>query len=180
MLATVVLPLAIVTVAPASAEGEAHVESAQASTVPLMLNPVTVRVTATDCALPAVDPVLSVAVIVMIPVYVPGSTFTAEALIPNELPVPPSVPEAVVSVSQALLVEACQVTGRAQVPLSLSVTVSALDVVCPCASEMARVAGEGVDKRQGGRTVRVTVNVCVLPCTVILLESLAEIVTVVL
>ena len=159
MVATVVPPLEMVTVAPASAGGEAHVESAQASTVPLMLKPVTVRVTATDCALPTAEPVLSVAVIVMIPVYVPGSMFTAETLTPNELPAPPSVPEAAVSASQELLVEACQVTGRAQVPLSFSATVSALEVACPCASEMARVAGEGVDKRQGGRTVSVTVKV---------------------
>jgi len=67
----------------------------------------------------------------MVPVYVPGDTFTAEAVTPNELPVPVSLPEVAVRVSQELLGEACQVTGRAQVPLSLSPTGRALELVCP-------------------------------------------------
>ena len=68
MVATVVPPLEIVTVAAARAEGEAHVESAQASTVPLMVKPVTMRVTATDCIFPTTEPVLSVAVMMIVPV----------------------------------------------------------------------------------------------------------------
>jgi hypothetical protein len=176
----VVLPLKTVTAAPASGCGVAQVWSAQASTVPLMVKPVTVRVTVMDCALPTAEPVLSVAVMVMVPVYVPGRTFTAEALTPNELPAPLSVPDVAVSASQELLVEACQVTGRAQVPLSLSATFDAVEVACPCASEKVSVAGEGGESRHGGRTVSVTVKVCVLPCTATPLASLAEIVTVVL
>src|SRR6266568_480683 len=170
----------IVTVAPASGSGVAQVWSAQAITVPLMVKPVTVRVTTTDCALPTTEPVLSVAVIVMVPVYVPGSTFTAEAFTPNVLPAPLSVPDVAVSMSHALLVEACQVTGRAQVPLSLSATFSAVEVACPCASENADVVGEGAESRHGGRTVSVTVKVCVFPCTATPLASLAAVVTVVL
>src|SRR6266702_2835506 len=127
--------------------------------------------------LPTTEPVLSVAVIVMVPVYVPGSSFTAEAFTPNVLPVPLSVPDVAVSASQGLLVEACQVTGRAQVPVSLSVTFSAVEVACPCTSEKASLAREGGDSTQGGRTVRVTVKVCVLPCTATALASLAAIVT---
>src|SRR6266702_2690934 len=130
VVATVVLPLMIVTVAPASGSGVAQVWSAQAITVPLMVKPVTVRVTATDCALPTAEPVLSVAVIVMVPVYVPGSTFTAEAFTPNVLPAPLSVPDVAVSASQVLLVEACQATGREQVPLSRRAIVTAGVVAC--------------------------------------------------
>lgn len=145
-----------------------------------MLKPVTVRVTLTDCALPTIEPVLSVAVIVMVPVYVPGVTFTAEAFTPKELPAPLSVPEVAVIVSHELLVDACQVTGRVQVPLSLSPTVSAFELVCPCASEKAKVAGVGVESRHGGKMVRVTVKVCVPPYTATPLASLAAMVTVVL
>src|SRR6266568_4695305 len=167
----------IFTVASASACEETQVWSAQAITVPLMVKPVTVRVTATDCALPTAEPVLSVAVIVMVPVYVPGSTFTAEAFTPNVLPAPLSVPDVAVSMSHALLVEACQATGREQVPLSPKVTFSAVEVACPCASEKANLAGEGDDSTHGGRTVSVTIKVCVLPCTATALASLAAIVT---
>jgi hypothetical protein len=127
-----------VTVASASGCDEAQVWSVQAITVPLMVKPVTVRETGTDCVFPTTEPVLSIAVMVMVPVYVPGSTFTAETFTPNELPVPLSVPEDAVNASHGLLVEACQVTGRAQVPLSLNITLSADEVVCPCANEMAR------------------------------------------
>jgi len=180
VVATVVLPLMTVTVAPASGCDEAQVWSAQANTVPLIVKPVTVRVTVTDCVFPTTEPVLSVATMVMVPVYVPESRFTAEAFTPNKLPVPLSVPEAAVSASHWLLVDACQVTGRPQVPLSLSTTLSADEVVCPCANEMARLAGEGVNSRHGGKIVSVTVKVCVLPCTAIPFASLAEMVTTVL
>lgn len=152
----------------------------QAITVPLMVKPVTVRVTAKDRVFPTTEPVLSVAEMVMVPVYMPGSMFTAEAFTPNELPVPLSVPEAAVSASHELLVEACHVTGRAHVPLSLSTTLRADEVVWPCGNEMARVAGEGVGNRHGGRIVSVTVKVCLLPCTSTPFASLAEMVTVVL
>lgn len=145
VVATVVLPFMIVTLAAASGCDETQVWSVQAITVPLIVKPVTVRVTVTDCVLPTTEPVLSVAMMVMVPVYVPGSTFTAEAFTPNELPEPLSVPEAAVNASHGLLVDARQVTGRPQVPLSLSTTLNADEVVCPCANEMARVAGEGVN-----------------------------------
>jgi len=145
-----------------------------------MVKPVTLRVTATDCVLPTTAPVLSVAVIVMVPVYVPGGTFTAEAFTPNELPAPLSVPEVAFSKSHELFGEACQVTGRAQVPLSLSATFSEAEVVCPCASEKASLAGEGVESTHGGRMVSVTVKVWELPCTATPFASLEEMVTVVL
>src|SRR5205823_7977795 len=131
------------------------IEPGHATTEPLIVA-VTVTLTVTVCSLPdTVAPVLSVAVIVMVPVYVPGWTFTAEAFTPNELPAPLSIPEVEVSTSQELLFEACQVTGRAQVPLSLSATFNAVAVACPCVSEKASVAGEGDESRQGGRTVMV-------------------------
>jgi hypothetical protein len=145
-----------------------------------MVKPVTVRVTVTDWGLPIDEPLLSTAVMVMVPVYVPGVTFTAAAVTPNELPVPLSVPEAPARVSQELVAEACQVTGRAQVPLSLSPTVSELELVCPCESEKAKGAEVNVESKQGGETVSVTKNVCELPCTVAPLASLAAMVTVVL
>ena len=167
----------IVTVASASACEETQVWSAQASTVPLMVKPVTVRVTATDCALPTTKPVLSVAVMVMVPVYIPGSTFTAEAFTPNILPAPLSVPEVAVSASQVLLVEACQVTGREHVPVSPKVTFCVVEVACPCTSEKGSVAGFGDDNTQGCRTVSVTARVWALPCTATPLASLAAIVT---
>src|SRR5436305_11680751 len=125
-----------------------------------MVKPVTVRVTATDCVLLTIAPVLSVAVIVMVPVYVRGGTFTAEAFTPNELPAPLSVPEVALSTSQELFGEACQVTGRAQVPLSLSATWSAAELTCPCASEKAKVAGAGGESRHGGWMVSITVKSC--------------------
>src|SRR5215831_7046664 len=105
---------------------------------------------------------------------------TAEAFTPNELPAPASVPEVAVSANQALLVEACQVTGRAQVPLSFTPTVSGAAVASPCASVRVSVPGEGGASTHGGMIVSVTVKVCVPPCTVTLPGSLAVMVTVVL
>jgi len=158
----------------------AQVWSAQATTFPLIVNPVTVRLTVTDCALPTAEPVLSVAVMLIVPVYEPGWMFVAEAFTPKAMPAPLSVPDVVISVIHGTLDEACQVTGRAQVPLSLSATFRGVEVACPWVSEKARVAGDGVDSTHGGRTVSATVKVCVLPCTLTELESLATMVTVVL
>jgi hypothetical protein len=124
-----------------------------------MVKPVTVRLTATDCAPPTAKPVLSVAVMVMLPGYVPGDRFAVEALTPNELPAPLSGPEVAVSASQRLLVEACQVIGREHVPVSLSATFSEAEVACPCASEKASVAGVGGESTHGGKTVSVTEKV---------------------
>ena len=131
MVATVALPFVMVTVAPASACGVAQFCTGQASTVPLMLKSVTVRVTVTDCALPTVELLLSIAAMVIVPVYVPGAIFTADALTPNEIPVPGFVPELAVGKSQELLVVACHATGRAQVPLSLNPTGRALELASP-------------------------------------------------
>jgi hypothetical protein len=61
------LPLVMVTVAPASASGVAQLATGQASTVPLMLKPVTVRVTFTVWEVLTAALELSVAVIVMMP-----------------------------------------------------------------------------------------------------------------
>ena len=177
VVATVVLPLVTVTVASASGCGVAQVWSAQAITVPLMVKPVTVRVTATDCLPPTAEPVLSVAVIVMVPEYVPGTRLAAVTLTPNVLPLPPSVPDGVGSTSHALLADAVQVTGREHVPVSPKVTFCVVEVACPCASEKASVAGVGGDNTQGGRTVSVTARVWALPCTATPLASLAAIVT---
>ena len=114
------------------------IEPGHATTEPLRVA-VTVKVTVTVCPLPdTVAPLLSVAVMVMVPVYVPGRTLTAEAFTPNEIPAPLFVPEDAVSASQELLVvllEACQVTGRAHVPLSCSATVSGAELACPWSSE---------------------------------------------
>src|SRR5438876_12256293 len=95
VVATVVLPLISVTVAPANAWEVVQIggiEPGHATIEPLSVA-VTVRVTVTICPLPVtVAPLLSVAVIVMVPVYVPGSTCVAVAFTPNELPLPLSVP----------------------------------------------------------------------------------------
>lgn len=97
----------------------------------------------------------------------PGSRFAAETCTPSELP----EPEVAFKFNHELDGEACHVTGRAQVPLSLSATASVDEVVCPCVRVRAREVGAGVESLQGGRTVSVTVKVCILPCTVTLLKS---------
>ncbi len=78
-------------------------------------------------------------------------------LTPNVLPLPLSVPDVAVSTSQALLlVDAVQVTGREHVPVSLTVTVCAVED-WPCRTEKVRLLpDDGDDSTQGGSTVRVT------------------------
>jgi len=93
------------------------------------------------------------------------------------LPLPLSVPDVAASTSQALLADAVHVTGRAQVPVSFKMTVCVVAVDWPCDTENARLADEGGDSTQGGRTVTVTENVWGLPCTVAPLASLAAMVT---
>jgi hypothetical protein len=84
------------------------------------------------CPLPiTVAPELSVAVIVMVPEYVPGVRLAAVILTPNELPLPPSVPDDVGSTSHGLLADAVQVIGRAHVPASFTLTFCAVEVDCP-------------------------------------------------
>ena len=120
---------------------------------------VTVKVTLIVCPLPEiVTPALSVAAIVMVPEYVPGSRFAGFTLTPNVLPLPLSVPD-VAGTSQALLADAVQLTGRTHVPVSLKVTFCTVDEDCPSRTENARLAGKGDDSTQGGRTVSVTAKV---------------------
>lgn len=127
-----------------------------------------------------VAPVLSVAVIVMVPEYVPGSNVAALTLTMKVLPLPLSVPDVAERTSQALLPaspDAVQLTGREHVPVSLTVTFCAVED-CPCDTENARLAGDGEDSTQGGgKIVSVTENNWGLPCTAALLASLAERVT---
>jgi hypothetical protein len=96
----------------------------------------------------------------MVPVYDwPVTRLAAVTLNPNVLPLPPSVPDDVRSTSHALVVDAVQVTGRAHVPVSLTVTFCGVKVDCPCGRENASVAGAGGESTQGGRTVSVTAKV---------------------
>lgn len=157
VVATVVLPFIKVTVAPANGCGVAQLWFAHVMTVPLIVKPVTVRVTLIACPLPEmVAPVVSVAVIVMVPEYVPGVRLTAETFTPNVLPLPPSVPDDAGSTSHGLFMDAFQVIGRAHVPVSLTDTFCAVEADCLCGREKVSVAGEGGDSTQGGRTVSVT------------------------
>ena len=126
-------------------------------TLPLIVKPVTVRVTLMVCPLPEmVAPVVSVAVIVIVPGYVFGVRLTAVTLTPNVLPLPPSVPDDVGSTSHGLLGDAFQVIGRAHVPVSFRVTFCRVVADCPCGREKVSDAGAGGDSTQGGRTVSVT------------------------
>ncbi len=128
-----------------------------------------------------VAPVLSVAVIVMIPgyEYVPGGKPVGSILTPNELPLPLSVPDVAERTTHGFRppVDAVQVTGRAQVPVSLNITVCTPEGDVPCRTVKLRLPGDGEDSTQGGRTVSVTMKVWGLPCTRAPLASLAEIVT---
>ena len=115
------------------------------------------------CPLPEiVTPALSVAAIVMVPEYGPDVRFVASTFTPSMLPPPPSVPDVAERTSQALLPaspDAVHVTGLTHVPVSLKVTICAVDEDCPCRTENARLAGKGDDSTQGGRTVSVTAKV---------------------
>src|SRR2546426_12471597 len=108
----------------------------------------------------------------MVPVYVRGVRPAVLTVTPNV----PLVPNAGESTSQALLADAFQVTGRAQVPVSLNVTFC-VAADCPCDTEKARLAGAGVESTQGGCIVRVTTKVCELPSTASPVASLEEMVT---
>lgn len=131
------------------------------------------------CPLPdTAAPVLSVALMVIAPAYVPGVRLAALTLTPRVLPPPLSVPDAGERVSHALLPAspvAVHETGRAHVPVSLKVTFAAED--CPWETESWRFPGDGDDSVQGGRIVSVTEKVCGLPCTTAPEVSLAWIVT---
>src|SRR6266487_4751311 len=119
----------------------------------------------------------------MVPVYVPGSKVTALTVTPNTLLLPLSVPDVAASTSQALLAvspDTVQVTGRAQVPVSLTVTFCIGEAACPCGMVKVRLPGAGDDSTQGGRTVSVTAKVSGLPCTRAPLALLAAMVNCVL
>ncbi len=175
--AIMVLPFIKVTVAPGNGCGVAQVGSAQATTEPLTVKPVTVSDTVIGCGLPnTAAPVLSVAVTVMVPIYVPGVSVAALTFTPRLLPFPLSFPDAGERLSQALLPAspvAVHETGRAQVPVSLKLTCAAID--CPWETESRRLAGDADDSLQGSKTVSDTVIGCGLPCTTAPELSLAEI-----
>jgi hypothetical protein len=145
-----------------------------------MVKPVTVSVTAMVCGLPTTAaPVLSVAAIVIVPVWVPGTKLAVVTFTLRALPPPLSVPDAAESTSQELLAAspvAVHETGRAQVPVSLTAIVCAV-AVCPWATVNARLACD--DSVQGGRMVSVTVNVSELPWAGAPEASVAEMLTVV-
>ena len=130
VVATVVLPLINVTAAPGNGWGVVQVggvEPGQATTEPLSIA-VTVNDIEIVCPLPTtVAPELSVAVIVMVPEYVPGTRLAADTLTPN----PPLVPDDVGSTSHALLADAFHLTGREHVPVSPKVTFCVVEVDCP-------------------------------------------------
>ncbi len=185
LVAIVVLPFIKVTVAPGNGCGVAQVWSAQATIDPLIVKPVTVSDTEIVWGLPkTAAPVLSVALMVIVPLYVPGAIFAGGlTLTPSVLPLPLSVPDAGERTSQALLPAspvAVHETGRAQVPISLKLTFCAAGADCPWETENERLAGEGDDSVQGGKTVSVTERVCGLPCTTAPELSVAEMVTCVL
>ena len=178
MVATVVLPLINVTVAPGSGceVVQAGAGPEHTTTDPLTVKPVTVSVTAMVCGLPpTAAPVLSVAAIVIVPVWVPGAKLAAVAF---TLSVPVSVPDAGESTSHELLAAspvAVHETGRAHVPVSLTAIVCAVPV-CPWATVNARLACD--DSVQRGSMVSVTVNVSGLPWAGAPEASVAEMLTV--
>lgn len=97
---------------------------------------------------------------------------------PSVLPPPLSDPDGAERTSHVLLPAfAVQLTGRAQVLVSLKLTCCAAGADCPWETENARLAGDGDDSVQGGRIVSVTAKVCGLPCTTALEVSVAEMVT---
>jgi hypothetical protein len=103
---------------------------------PFLYEAVTVTCSVIDCPLPEmVAPVLSRAVIVMMPgyEYVPGGKPVGSILTPNILPFPPSVPVVAERTTHGLrpAVDAVQVTGLLHVPVSLNETVCAAEGVVP-------------------------------------------------
>ena len=165
----VVLPLINVTAAPGKGCEVVQVGAGpeQATVDPLIVKPVTVRVTGIVCRLPdTATPALSVALIVIVPEYVLGIKFVAFTFTLKVLPLPLSLPDVGVSTSQELLAAspvAVQETGRAHVPVSLNGTTRA-EVVCPWATANARLAGNGDSVQGGGRIESVTENISELPC----------------
>lgn len=181
----VVLPLINVTVAPDKGCEVVQVGAGpeQATMDPLIVKPVTVRVTGIVCGLPdTATPALSVALIVIVPEYVPGIKLVVFTFTLRVLPLPLSVPDVGVSTSQELLAAspvAVQETGRAHVPASLNGTFC-VEAVCPWATANARLAGNGDSAQGGGRIESATENVSRLPCVGAPEASAAERVTCVL
>ena len=138
------------------------------------------------CPLPEiVAPVLSEAVIVMIPEYEyePGGKPVGSTLTPNVLPFPLSVPDVAERMTHGFrpLVDAVQVTGSEHVPVSLNVTFCTAECCVPCGTVKDSVPGMGGEsKHDDDKIVSVTEKGWGLPCTVAPLESFAVIVTCVL
>ena len=122
---------------------------------------------------PTLMPLLSVADRLIVPVYVPPGRPALLALTVNELPLP--VSEAgVESDSHVVVVPAVQLTGREQVPVSLSETLCGAGDASPCEAANARF-GPAI-ATQGGNTVRVATTCCGLPVARVPALSVAEIV----
>ena len=134
---SVVLPPINVTVAPAKGWEDVQEGAGpeQAVTVPLIVKPVTVSDTGIVCGLPITGaPELSVTLIVICPLYVPGILFVGLTPTPKVLPLPLSVPDLAERTSHAVLPAsptAVHVTGRAHVPVSLKGTRSDSSISSP-------------------------------------------------
>ena len=148
----------------------------QASTTPLTVYPVTTKVTGNVCGLTAAPPV-PLAVMVRMPLYVPGvSAADGLTLTLKLLPVPLSLPEVDEIASQeALLLSpvTAQETGYAQLPVALSAMVCD-GGVAPCAIVKETLVAGMVCSVQGCATVSVTAMLCGLPCAGVLVASLAD------
>ncbi len=138
------------------------------------------------CPLPEiVAPVLSEAVIVIIPEYEyePGGKPVGSTLTANVLPLPLSVPDVAERTTHGFkpFVDAVQVTGSEHVPVSLNVTFCTAEGFVPCGTVKDNVPGVGGEsKHDDDKIVSVTEMDCGLPCTVAPLESLAAMLTCVL
>jgi hypothetical protein len=134
------------------------------------------------CPLPEIlAPVLSVAVIVIIPEYEyePGGKPVGSTLTPNVLPLPLSVPDVAERTTHGFRpsVEAVQVIGSAHVPVSLNVTFCTAEGCVPCGTVKDSVPGVGGESTHDDKIVSVTEKDCGMPCTVAPLASLAAMAT---
>ncbi len=174
---TALLPFINLTLAPGN--GRQGAGAAQAKTDPLTVKPVTVSVTPIVCGLPEIAvPVLSAALIVIFPLYLPGAIPAELTFTLRVLPVPLSVPDGGERTSHELLAPpavAVHETEGVHVPVSLKVTGCA-GAVPPRGTANARLS-DNCDNIQDDCKVNLTMKVSGLPCTVPPEVSLAEMVT---
>ena len=179
---TGLLPFINLTLAPGKTGGvggQGGAGLAQAKTVPLTVKPVTVSDTLIVCGLTEIAvPVLSAALIVIFPLYLPGAIPAELTFTPKLLPVPLSAPDGGERTSHELLAPpavAVHETGRAHVPVSLKGTFCAVEDP-PRGTVNIRLSGNCASIQDDCK-VSLTMKVSGLPCTVPPEASLAEMVT---